>query len=400
MELPSYVKQIISILERAGHEAYAVGGCVRDALLNRPCSDYDITTSATPDEVKKALGSLTVIETGIKHGTVTAVLDKNTAEITTFREDVCYSDHRRPDAVRFSKTLRADLARRDFTINALAYSEKSGIIDLYGGKADLEKGVIRAVGDAGERFDEDALRILRALRFSSQLGFEVERKTADAMLKNHGLLSFVSKERVYAELKKLLCGKSAASALSKFRQIVFYILPALKTVHFDAALSALPRLPEDFALRFAALFYHFGSPAAAEALRALKADKKTTIEAKTLIENLPLKAEMSGREIKTLLSKIGEEMFFKLIELETAFAGEPRKAELEKTKISAESIIECGECYSLSALKISGSDLSAINIEGRQIGQILNRLLDAVINNEIANDKAALLEYANKLKLL
>ncbi|MBQ8869288.1 MAG: CCA tRNA nucleotidyltransferase [Oscillospiraceae bacterium] len=395
--MPDYIKQIISLLENAGHEAYAVGGCVRDCLLNRPCSDYDITTSALPDEVKKALCGITVIETGISHGTVTAVVNENPVEITTYREDLSYSDHRRPDAVRFSSSLCADLGRRDFTINALAYSEKSGIIDLYGGKADLEKGIIRTVGDAQERFNEDALRILRALRFSSQLEFEVEEKTAAACLSNCELLSFVSKERIYSELKKLICGKNAADCLLNFRQIIFYILPALETAHFDSALSALPLLPEDFALRFASLFYHIGSAAAADALRTLKADKKTTIETKTLIENLPLKAEMNGREIKTMLSKIGEEMFFKLIVLETAFASESRKAELKKTKTAAENIIKRGECYSLSTLKISGSDLASLEIEGRQIGQVLNRLLAAVINDEIPNEKSTLLEKAKLL---
>ncbi len=397
MLLPDYVKQIISLLERAGYEAYAVGGCVRDCLLNRACSDYDITTSALPDEVKKALVGITVIETGIQHGTVTAVVNGNPIEITTYREDLSYSDHRRPDAVRFSGTLSADLARRDFTVNALAYSEISGIIDLYGGKSDLEKGLVRAVGDAHERFNEDALRILRAMRFSSQLGFEVEEKTAEACISNRELLYFISKERIYSEFKKLLCGKNAADCLSKFRQIVFYILPALKTPHFDAALSALPLLPEDFSLRFAALFYHIGAAAAAQSLQALKADKKTTIETKNLIENLPLKAEMNGREIKALLSKIGEEMFFKLIELETAFASELKKAELEKTKTAAENIIKRGECYSLSAIKISGSDLAALEIEGKQIGHILDRLLAAVINGEVENDKAKLLEKAKLL---
>ena len=397
MFLPDYIKQVISLLESAGNEAYAVGGCVRDALLKRLCSDYDITTSALPDETKKALSGITVIETGISHGTVTAVINGTPVEITTYREDLSYSDHRRPDAVRLGGTLRADLARRDFTINALAYSERDGIIDLYGGKKDLESGLIRAVGDADRRFNEDALRILRALRFSSQLGFEIEEKTAAACISNRELLSFVSKERIYAELKKLLCGKNAADCLSKFRQIVFYILPALKTEYFDSALSALPLLPCDFALRFAGLFYHIGAAAAAEALRALKADKKTTIETKTLIENLPLKAEMSSKEIKTLLSKIGKEMFFKLISLESAFADEQKAEKLKQLNNGAEGIIERGECYRISDLKISGSDLSNLKIEGKQIGQVLNRLLAAVINGEIPNDKSTLLEKAKLL---
>lgn len=397
MKLPSYVKQIISLLEGAGHEAYAVGGCVRDSLLKKPCSDYDITTSATPDEVKKALCGITVIETGIRHGTVTAVLDKNTAEITTFREDVSYSDHRRPDTVNFGKNLETDLARRDFTINALAYSEKSGIIDLYGGQSDLERGIIRAVGDADVRFNEDALRILRALRFSSQLGFKVEEKTAKAMIKNYGLLSFVSKERIYSELKKTLLGKNAANALSEFRQIIFYILPDLKMPCFDACLSSLSLLPDDFTLRFSSLFYYVGAPAAAKALSSLKAERKTITEVITLLENPLLKAEINRSEIKILLSKVGEDMFFKLIELEAAFADEQSAKMLKNLKEQAQSIIENVECYKISDLKVGGKDLLELKIEGKKIGKLLEKLLLSVINGETPNDKAKLLEKAKLL---
>lgn len=397
MKLPSYVKQIISLLEGAGHEAYAVGGCVRDALLSRPCSDYDVTTSATPDEVKRALASITVIETGIQHGTVTAVLDKKAVEITTFREDLSYSDHRRPDEVKFSNTLEADLARRDFTINALAYNQKSGIIDLYGGKTDLENGVIRAVGDADARFNEDALRILRALRFSSQLGFEVEGKTADAMLKNSALLSFVSKERIYSELKKAVLGKNAAAALSKFRGIIFFVLPSLNSDKFDLSLSALSLLPEDFALRFACLFYFAPTNAAADALHLLRAERKTIDEVKALLAALPIRAQMSRTDVKFALSKLGEDVFFKLIELEAAFADGDKKAELNKTKATAESIIECGECYKISDLEISGKDLLELKIEGREIGKVLEKLLASVTNGETPNDKAKLIEKAKLL---
>ncbi len=397
MKLPSYIKQIISLLESAGFEAYAVGGCVRDALLGRPCSDYDVTTSAKPTEVKAALGSIPVIETGIAHGTVTAVLKGNICEITTYRQDVSYSDHRRPDAVLFGKSINDDLARRDFTINALAFNEKSGLVDLFGGKSDLDAGIIRAVGDASVRFNEDALRILRALRFCSQLGFEIEKSTAEACLAKRELLTFVSRERIYSELKKTVLGKNALGALSSGRDVFFFIFPALKESDFDGALSALSRLPEDFALRFAALFYGLGAEAAVDALHSLKAERKVITEVKALLSQPKLRAAMSRAEIKNLLFKTGERIFFELVDLELAFADEQRAEKLGKLKDTAESIIKCGECYKISDLKIGGKDLLELKIEPTQIGSVLEGLVLAVINGEIQNDKTELLEKAKHL---
>ncbi len=397
MKLPDYVIEIIGRLEAAGFEAYAVGGCVRDCLLGRPCSDYDVTTSAKPDEVKAALAPVPVIETGIQHGTVTAVLDKNVCEITTFRQDLSYSDHRRPDAVLFSKNIKDDLSRRDFTINALAYNQKSGLIDLFDGKKDLEGGIIRAVGDADARIREDALRALRAIRFCSQLGFEIEKNTAQAVLKNRELLSFVSKERIYSELKKTILGKNAERALSGFREIIFFVLPALRAPHFDSTLCALSRLPEDFAVKFAALFYSLGAPCAVQALHSLKAEKKTVSEVKTLLSFSPLKENLNRAETKILLLQMGEEMFFKLLALECAFAHEQRASKLSQAKRAAESIIQSGECYKISDLKIGGKELLELKIEPKEIGGILQRLVLSVINGETPNEPTKLLEKAKQL---
>ena len=211
MFLPEKVKKIISMLEDSGFEAFAVGGCVRDSLLGKEPTDYDITTSALPEETKEVFKNEHIIETGIKHGTVTVLMESEPFEITTFRIDKDYLDNRRPEKVLFTRSLEEDLARRDFTINAMAYSEKTGLIDVFGGASDLEHGIIRTVGDANARFNEDALRIMRALRFSSVLGFEIEEKTAFSVFKNRKLLKNISAERIFSELKKLICGKDAQS---------------------------------------------------------------------------------------------------------------------------------------------------------------------------------------------
>lgn len=397
MKLPEYVREIIAKLESVGFEAYAVGGCVRDALLCRPCSDYDVTTSARPNEVKAALDGIPVIETGIKHGTVTAVLGQNVCEITTFRQDVSYSDHRRPDAVSFSDSINSDLSRRDFTINALAFNQKSGLIDLFGGRDDLSAGIIRAVGNADERINEDALRALRAIRFCSQLGFEIEKKTAQAISENCHLLSFVSRERIYSELKKTLLGDNARGALRSGREAILFVLPALKDGDFAASLLPLSRLPKDFALRFAALFARLGADAAVEALHSLKAERKVIADVGALLSSPPIKAEMSGAEIKKALFKTGEQVFLGRVELELAFADEQKAEKLVKIKSDAENIIKSGECYKISGLKISGKDLLELGSEPTRIGEILEKLVLSVIDGETQNNKTDLLEKAKRL---
>ncbi|MGN1123601.1 MAG: CCA tRNA nucleotidyltransferase, partial [Eubacterium sp.] len=201
-------KKLISIIENSGYEAYEVGGCVRDRLMNREFDDIDITTSATPDEIEKILkkSNIKYIETGLKHGTVTALLNDSSFEITTYRTDGGYADSRHPDSVSFVTDIKEDLSRRDFTINAMAYNEAVGLVDLYGGRDDINNKIIRTVGDADKRFNEDALRIMRALRFASVLGFAIEESTEKAAFKNKELLKNISYERLFAELSKLLMG--------------------------------------------------------------------------------------------------------------------------------------------------------------------------------------------------
>ena len=227
IKLPKAVEIAINKLKGAGHEAYIVGGCVRDALRGEEPHDYDMTTSALPEETKAIFSEYRIIETGMKHGTVTALIDSEPLEITTFRVDGAYTDHRRPEEVTFTRSLREDVARRDFTVNAMAYSPDTGVMDFWGGREDLEKGVIRAVGEPDRRFNEDALRIMRAMRFASVLDFEIDGATSDSMIRNRGLLRNISAERINAELSKLLLGDGCERILTDYAVILTEIIPEL-----------------------------------------------------------------------------------------------------------------------------------------------------------------------------
>lgn len=406
MQLPHYVKKVISALESEGYEAYCVGGCVRNCLLNLPVSDYDITTSALPEQVKKALYPCRIIETGLVHGTVTAVIDNTPIEITTFRSDCGYSDHRHPDSVSFAKALKEDLSRRDFTVNALAFNEKSGIIDIFGGKADLEKRLIRCVGEPKARFSEDALRILRALRFAACLGFSIEEKTAAAIKDNFRLLSFVSKERIYSELSKLVCGKNAPEIIKVFSEVIAFCLFPQGEDHsakVKVAAPTLSYLPQTPALRYCALLrFVKASPiesarCAEKALHALKADKKTRNAVFSLLSSLPLKKAVDRRAVKELLREHGWQKLVDLILLERALSSQSDEP-LSFIETEMENIIKSGECFSLSSLKINGDDLTALGFEPNSIGNILNTLLSLVISEKLENSPKQLLSAAKKLK--
>ncbi len=395
MHIPQYVQDVISTLEAKGFEAYLVGGCVRDALLCRDCFDYDITTSALPSQVKSALFPIKVIDTGIAHGTVTTVLSEGNIEITTFRGEGIYTDHRHPDSVLFSNSLCDDLKRRDFTINSLAYNEKTGLIDLFSGKNDLELKLIRTVKDANERFNEDALRILRALRFSSCLGFEIEEKTATAIHKNYKLLSFVSKERIYSELKRLVCGENAPTVLTQYFEVFNFILEIPETEKFyQTAAKTISNLPSDENLRIAGLFANLGLSKTATILSNLKSDTQSRNYICTLINHLD--SEIGDKiSIKKLMSNLNPNILCDLIILKYA-AGHITKSESEKLLTETRNIIKNGECYCLSQLKISGDDLYSLGFSGKQIGDALNLLLDKVICGEIRNERCALIGYLKK----
>ena len=436
MFLPEKVKKIISMLEESGFEAFVVGGCVRDSLLGKEPTDYDITTSALPEETKEVFKNEHVIETGIKHGTVTVLMEGEPFEITTFRIDENYLDNRRPEKVLFTRSLEEDLARRDFTINAMAYSEKTGIIDVFGGVSDLEHGIIKTVGEADTRFNEDALRIMRVLRFSSVLGFEIEEKTAFSVFKNRKLLKNISAERIFSELKKLICGKDAQKVLFEHCEAVFEIIPELSVLkgfdqhhfrhHLDAfehTLAVLENVPPVPELRLAALFHDIGKPfcqsfdengtghyyghaqksaeIAETVLRRLKADSETIKTVCELVRRHENRFEPTPKSVKRLLGKIGTELFEKLLVLMEADEMGKReefrlsKSVFEEFRIIEKEIIGKNECFMLKDLAINGKDLISEGFEpGKKIGEVLETLLEKVIEGEVKNEKAELLFIA------
>ena len=442
MKLSPSAEKAIQMLEKAGFEAYAVGGCVRDSLLGKNPTDFDITTSAKPEETKAVFKNEHVIETGIKHGTVTVLMEGEPLEITTFRIDKNYSDNRHPKEVEFTRSLSEDLARRDFTVNALAFNEKTGVTDLFGGVFDLEHGIIRAVGEPEKRFNEDALRIMRALRFASVLGFEIEEKTASSLSENAVLLKNVSAERLFSEIEKLLCGKNAAKILREHPAPFFEIIPELSVLKgfeqhhfrhdkdaFEHTLAVLENVPPERNLRLAALFHDIAKPLcqsfdetgtahyyghaqksaeiAETVLRRLKADSETIKTVSELVRRHEDRFEPSKKSVKRLLGKTNPEFFEMLLSLmEADEMGKraefrfPKDVFDEFHRLSAE-IVEKEECFSLKNLAVSGADLISAGFEpGPEMGKILENLLEKVIEGEIPNEKAKLLSFVkNEFKM-
>ncbi|MBQ2862228.1 MAG: HD domain-containing protein [Oscillospiraceae bacterium] len=426
------------MLEKSGYEAYAVGGCVRDSLLGEIPTDYDVTTSAFPEETKSVFKNEHVIETGIKHGTVTVLINNYPIEITTFRIDKNYSDNRHPDSVEFTRSLKEDLSRRDFTVNALAYSEKTGLVDMFGGLSDIEHKIIRCVGSPDARFEEDALRIMRGLRFASCLGFDLEEKTAASIYKNRELLKNVSAERLFSELKKLICGKDAAKILVEHAEALSVLIPELLPLkgfeqhHFrhdkdvlGHTVAVLQNVPPVSALRLAALLHDIAKPLcqsfdengtahyfghaplsaqiAEEILLRLKSDNETKNAVCLLIRHHGDRFPAEPKAIKRMLSKIGPKNFDDLITLMRADdLGKrpeyyPGEEFFQNYKNIAAKIIADEECFSLKNLALNGRDLiSAGFAPGPEMGRILSALLEAVLEEDLPNQKEKLLDYAIK----
>ncbi len=386
--MPSGAAYIISRLEERGARADIVGGCVRDAMLGRRASDFDITTSASPEEVISIFSDMRVIETGVAHGTVTVIADGAPYEVTTYRIDGEYTDSRHPDSVTFAGRIEDDLSRRDFTVNAMAYSKSYGLTDLFGGREDIESRLIRAVGDPYLRFTEDALRILRAIRFASVLCFDIEPRTAAAARELAPRLLSVSAERIYAEWRKLIGGEGAYAVLSDYSDIIGVFLPELSGL-------CLPEEREFKAAgadaRFLALFAKTCADEAPhlfhEALCRLKADKKTRENGRLALENYKSPTETEA-ELLRLLSRLGEECATLTVELRAvlglcSYDTLPRLSEL----------ISGGRAYRITDLAVDGTDLISIGIFGKDIGASLSTLLELVIDGLLPNEKNALLSY-------
>ena len=393
IKLPEKVKYIISRLEKNGYEAYAVGGCVRDSILDRVPEDWDITTSAKPEEVKKLFQA--TIDTGLQHGTVTVVIEKEGYEVTTFRLDGDYSDGRHPDRVAFTSSLTEDLKRRDFTINAMAYSENTGLIDRFDGEKDLEDGIIRAVGDAEERFSEDALRMLRAIRFAGQLNFDIAGKTFDAIKKLSPDISKVSVERIAKELEKLLLSGNPEYITLVYEAGIFEVIAPeiaelFKKEEIYNSIEAVRRAsyPEKkglYQIRTALFLERMGADSAAKLLKRFKLDNDTINTVKKLIGLLQRDIETSALEMRRTVKEAGHKIMPILLEARRA-KGLCNNSELYRK------IIERGECTSVSELKVNGRDLIEAGVpKGVMIGETLERLLESVIEHPELNTRESLL---------
>lgn len=392
ISIPENIISVMRLLEESGFEAYAVGGCVRDSLLGRRPYDWDVCTSALPEETLEVFKSFRTIPTGIKHGTVTVIAD-SPVEITTFRIDGEYLDNRRPSQVSFTRTLADDLCRRDFTVNAMAADKNGFVTDLYGGKEDLQKKIIRCVGCAQKRFDEDALRIMRALRFAATLGFELEESTARAVREQKSLLKNIAVERIRAETDKLLLG-SCADILYGYREVFSVFIPEAEITRETAEKISLA--DKETEIRLALLLGNLTSENASAVLGRLRYSNIVTKRSVELIENKNKVIESTSSAVKRLLNAFGKENAERLVRFKRADGGLTPEAEKEiLSEISR--IIDDGECYSLAALAVSGSDLSAMGIKGKRIGETLNKLLDEVIDGKAKNVKE---ELINRVKFL
>lgn len=434
-EFSSGAKHILQTLTGAGYEAYLVGGCVRDLLRDVHPHDWDICTSARPEETEACFADQRIIETGLKHGTVTVLEDGEPYEITTYRTEGPYSDSRRPDYVEFVSSLEADLARRDFTMNAIAMGLDGSLEDPFGGVDDIRARLVRCVGEPARRFQEDGLRVMRALRFGAVFGYEIEEKTAQAIHENRHILEYVAAERINVELCKLLVGDKAGDILRRYPDVLCEFWPELEPLvtleqnnpwhcwgGWEHTIHAVEAAPADRILRLTMLLHDIGKPAckstdengldhfyghpavsaklADQMLRALKFDNKTRERVVTLVEHHDVQIPCRDRSIRKWLGRLGPETFFQLLEVKRADGMgqayelvKDRLTELEKMKTKAKELVAQGQCFSLKNLAVNGQDVIAAGIvPGPEVGRVLEGLLERVLSGEIPNEREALLK--------
>ena len=436
--LPQSAAQVIEILEKNGFEAWAVGGCVRDSLLGQTPKDWDIATNALPEQTSVLFRGCTVAQTGEKHGTVTVVLQGQPLEVTTNRNEGGYEDNPQPRHVGFNDDIHRDLKRRDFTINAMAYHPRRGLIDDFGGRTDLARSCIRCVGSPEERFREDALRIMRALRFSAVLGFEIDADTAAALRKGAGMLHNIAAERIRDEPVKLLCGKNVRQVLTEYRDVFAAVMPQLAPMfdfdqknphhyldvwaHTVQALSSSVPVP---AVRLALLFHDSGKPAsfttdekgighfyghpakseeiAREIMQQLRFDHATADRVLLLVRWHDADILPEGRSVKRWLNRLGEEGLRQLLQVKAADRGATNyKFEnlsvLRLVEQKLDTVLQEGQCFSREKLAVNGKDLLALGFpQGRQLGEALDALLNLVIDEQLPNQRTVLLNRAGAM---
>nr|WP_302649905.1 HD domain-containing protein [uncultured Agathobaculum sp.] len=434
IRLPAHAARAIEQLEGAGFETWAVGGCVRDSLRGATPHDWDLCTAARPEQMKAVFAGKRVLETGLKHGTLTLLTDGGPLEITTFRADGGYSDGRHPDAVRFVGSVEDDLARRDFTVGAIAWHPVRGLCDPYGGLDDLQDGILRAVGDPDARFTEDGLRILRAVRFASQLGFAVEPQTAAAMRRQLGRLDCVAAERVREELTRTLCGRFVQRALLSYRDVLAAVLPELVPM-FDCAqqnphhlydvwehsVRAVGQVPAVPALRWAMLLHDCGKPAcktidekgvghfyghpkvsreiAEQIVQRLRFSGAESARILLLVEQHDRPLGENDKLVRRRLSQIGEARFRDLLAIKKGDAvGQGTHPEdvawLYGMEQCLDRVLAADACFSLRQLAVNGNDMLALGLSGPAVGAMLHDLLRAVIDEQADNTRGALLTLA------
>ncbi len=408
INLPDDVKIIIDTLYANGYEAFAVGGCVRDSLLGRVPGDWDITTSALPEQVKDLFRR--TIDTGIEHGTVTVMMGKVGYEVTTYRIDGEYDDARHPKSVEFTGNLKKDLERRDFTINAMAYNDVCGIVDEFGGIDDLNNRIIRCVGNAEDRFGEDALRILRAVRFSAQLGFEIEEETVKAIKELAHTLEKISKERIHTEFNKML--KSAhpeyfeRAAELGITKVVMQAYDSLTKEQKEFSSVFVGIVENELPERYAALTFKQGSRAAVKLLRELKMDNNTIAMTERLVKHLHTELTEDEAELRHIIHNIGEDIFLRLmsfrIAYEKALAAFGQVSRTEEAIVQynlGKTIIDRGDCLSLKTLALNGKDLMQLGIPaGKELGRTLEKLLDQVLTDQSLNTKDKLTRLVSQMQ--
>jgi len=438
MKLPVYVLEALERLDKAGHKGWLVGGCVRDAVMGVEPHDYDIATSALPEETVEAFKDCHVIGTGLKHGTVTAVLSGQPIEITTFRVESEYLDNRHPSSVSFTRRIEDDLCRRDFTINAMAYRPDDGLLDLFGGRKDIENGVIACVGEPAERFGEDGLRIMRALRFASRLGFKLEEKTKTAVLSCADLLRGISAERLFSELCGLIVGRNAWRIVMDYADVLARFIPEIKPlIGFDQnnryhcydllehTCRAMENSPDDLIVRLALLLHDIGKPVvcftgedgychyhghepegarmANDILLRLRAPNRIRESVVRLIELHDSAVIADSRHARRLLSRLSFEDANRLLDVKTGDRYAHAEGHRDVSVINSmreiiSKINEQEQCFSLNSMAIGGRELIAMGMKpGRAVGRVLESLLEMVISEEIPNEKDALLEAARRM---
>lgn len=437
--VPKTVELIINQIENAGYEAFLVGGCVRDIFLGKEPLDWDITTSAHPEKVIEIFSNYKIVPTGLKHGTVGVIINQTAYEITTYRTENGYSDNRHPDIVEYSTSIKDDLSRRDFSMNAIAYNPKIGIYDPFDGISDIKNKIIRTIGNPDIRFGEDALRILRGLRFAAILGFDIELKTAKSIIENKELLRKISKERIASEFNKLICGDYAERILAEYRDVFSVFIPEIASTFnfcqhnphhcFDVwrhSLVALKNIEKDKTLRLAIFFHDIGKPytfkldqngighfkthnikgteITRSVLKRLKYDRKTILDVTWLVYHHDQKLQTDRASVKHYINIYGAEMLKMLMKVQLA-DNSAKKEKRSKRYTDAELILKTtddilskNECCTMSQLNINGNDILSLGIRsGEKIGEILNNLLELVINEKCKNEKNELIKEIEKL---